>query len=323
MHYREVMRRHALTAVAITALVSYTGFALAKAPHDPAPHGSNTVTKTLQRTQDDARFATQPSWVQDFARQQSGALDATYWNVLIGPAENANQEQQYYTDNPSNLQIKDGALKLIATNTPQPEGYKYGSVRLETQGKQSFKYGRFDITAKLPVGSGTWPAVWLLPANNLYADKSPEGSPLRYKNGGEIDIIEAVGFQPDVVYGVAHTAADLSKRTDGTGSHKSVQVPGSSAAFNTYTLLWTPDSLTYAVNGKPFFTYTRQAGADYTTWPFDQPFYMIVNLAMGGTWGGLNTAEFPGDGIDTRALPTSFDIKSIYYYPYKEPTSTR
>lgn len=259
--------------------------------------------------QSNSLFATNPTWSQNFAKQSSAVPDPLYWNVLVGPAQNSNKEQQYYTDNLANLRVEDGALKFIATKGNQPEGYNYASSRIETQGKQTFLYGRIDISAKLPKGVGTWPAVWMLPANNIYAEKSPEGTALRYKNGGEMDIIEAVGFEPDVVYGVAHSASDLTLRSDGTGPHGTVKVPNSSTSFNTYSVLWTPTSVTFAVNDMPYFNYVRKDGADYTTWPFDQPFYLIANLAIGGSWGGMK-------GIDNSALPTSLDIESIYYYPY-------
>lgn len=266
--------------------------------------------------QDNPLFATTPSWSQNFAGQTSGQPDPRYWNTLVGPAENSNKEQQYYSANSANVRIEDGALRLIATHQAEPDGYNYGSARLETEGKQAFLYGRIDITAKLPSGVGTWPAIWLLPDNNIYADKSPTSNTLRYKNGGEIDILEAVGFQPDIIYGIAHTVSDLSRHPDGTGSYSAVNVPNSSTTFNKYTLLWTPTSMTFAVNDKSYYTYTRASGADYTSWPFDQPFYLIANLAMGGSWGGMDTAHYPGNGIDNSALPASLDIRSIYYYPY-------
>lgn len=266
--------------------------------------------------QNNPQFATHPSWSQNFAGQTSGSVDPLYWNTLVGPAENSNQEQQYYTDNLANLRIENGVLRLIATRGSQPAGYTYGSARIETQDKQSFLYGRIDITAKLPKGVGTWPAVWLLPANDIYAQKSPASDTLRYKNGGEIDIIESVGFQPGVMYGIAHTASDLNLHSDGTGSYSTKTVPNASTDFNKYTLLWTPTSVTFAVNDNTYYTYARPNGADYKTWPFDQPFYLIANLAMGGTWGGMDTAHYPGNGIDNSALPASLDIRSIYYYPY-------
>jgi beta-glucanase (GH16 family) len=278
-------------------------------------HNAATVATVDLPTQENPLFATKPTWAQNFADPSMTSLDSSYWNVLVGPAENSNKEQQYYNDSSSNLRIENNALRLIATHDAQPKGYQYGSARLETQGKKAFLYGRIDVTAKLPSGAGTWPAVWMLPDNNTYANKSPASNRLRYKNGGEIDIFESVGFEPDIIYGVAHTASDASLHPDGTGSYKSVSVAGSAANFNTYTLLWTPTTVTFAINGTAYYTYTRQNGADYTTWPFDQPFYLIANLAVGGTWGGMDTAHYPG-GIDANALPSSLDIRSIYYYPY-------
>lgn len=277
----------------------------------PPPKDENPSTKIPIQT--NKLFASEPTWIQDFSNKEGSVLDSRYWSAIIGPAENSNREQQYYTDDLANLRFENGALRLIATLQNQPGGYRYGSARLETIGKQTFLYGRIDITVKLPSGVGTWPAVWLLPANNLYADLSPSSDQLRYKNGGEIDIVEAVGFLPNDVYGVAHTRAT---NVDGSGSHGVINVENNDTVFNTYTLLWTPTELTFEVNGVPYHTYRRQNNATYMTWPFDQPFYLIANLALGGTWGGMDVEHFPGNGIDDSALPASLDIRSIYYYPY-------
>lgn len=285
-----------------------------------SPVAAQAVTSTPKPKnyprQDNQLFAAEPSWAQDFSDSSSEQLDSRYWNVLVGPAQNSNNEQQYYSDKYDNLRIEGGALRLIATHQAEPNGYNYGSARIETEGKQAFLYGRIDITAKLPAGAGTWPAVWMLPANTKYEQLSPDSDTLRYKNGGEVDIIEAVGSQPDVIYGIAHTLSDLDRHPDGTGSYSAVSVLGSSTNFNKYTLLWTPTTMTFEVNDREYYTYTRQKGANYTTWPFDQPFYIIANLAMGGSWGGIDTARYPGNGINNNALPTSLDIRSIYYYPY-------
>jgi beta-glucanase (GH16 family) len=266
-------------------------------------------------TQNNPLFATKPAWTQNFADKTYGYINPFYWSVLVGPAQNDNNEAQYYTSNLSNIRIGDGALHLTATHESQPLGYQYASARIETKDKKSFLYGRIDITAKLPSGVGTWPAVWLLPANDNYANLSPTSNTLRYRNGGEIDIIEAVGFEPNYVYGVAHTLSDTTDRPDRTGSYSVIKVPNNDTEYNTYTLLWTPNSMTFIVNDESFFTYTRKPGSDYKTWPFDQPFYLIANLALGGTWGGMDKANYP-DGINNKALPASLDIKSIYYYPY-------
>lgn len=265
--------------------------------------------------QSDSQFSTYPTWAQDFASAGDGQPDPRYWNIFQGQPPNDNQEAQYYTADHKNVYIGHGALTLKATHESQPKGYQYASGRIDTEGKLSFLYGRIDVTAKLPSGVGTWPAIWLLPNNTKYQDLGSSSDPIRYINGGEMDMMEAVGFNPDIVYGVVHTRTDL-KNPDRIGAFNQVTVPGNNTGYNRYTMLWTPSTITYEVNDTPFFTYTRQAGSDYTTWPFDQPFYLILNLAMGGNWGGEDMAQFPGNGIDNSALPASLDIKSIYYYTY-------
>lgn len=325
--YLRTMHGNSLVLVVALGVLAIAGLHVASTTSSSNPVAAPTTATqspaqtavAAGQTQSNPLFATHASWYQDFAGKTTGPLDPASWNVLIGPAENSNREQQYYTDSAANIRIENGALRLIATKQAEPAGYQYGSARIETQDKQSFLYGRMDIVAKLPHGAGTWPAVWLLPANDIYEQKSPASDPLRYRNGGEIDILEAVGFQQNKIYGIAHTAQDFTSRSDGTGSYSTVDVPTSTTDFNTYTLLWTPTTMTFEVNGTPYFTYARKANADYTSWPFDQPFYLIVNLAMGGSWGGMDTAHFPDNGIDASALPASLDIRSIYYYPYIGP----
>jgi beta-glucanase (GH16 family) len=312
-----------LVAVACGAILAYEHWLPSLTKHSPIAESTLTQQTIVQQSsappkgpaQNDTLFTTYPSWSQDFSDYEIDHLDPTYWEVNVGPAQNSNHEAQYYTNSPANLRIENGTLVLEATKQAEPGGYQYASSRIDTQGKESFLYGRLDVTAKLPTGVGTWPAVWMLPATTKYRDLSPATNALRYKNGGEIDLIEAVGFNPNVEYGIAHTLADET-HPDGTGSYNQITVPGNDTAYNLYTLLWTPDSLTFAVNNKPFYVYNRQVGADYKTWPFDQPFYLILNLALGGSWGGIDTAHFPGNGIDNSALPASLDVRSIYYYPY-------
>jgi len=269
----------------------------------------------LGPSQTDASFTTYPSWSQDFASSNSSKIDSKVWNVNIGPADNSNSEAEYYTNNSTNLHFSDGALDLEATQQSEPDGYSYGSARIDTQNKQSFLYGRIDITAKVPIGAGIWPAAWLLPDNSKYENLSPSSDSSRYVNGGEIDLIEEVGFLPNIEYGIVHSESDLTN-PNGVGEFSTVSVPNGSTNYNLYSLLWTPTTITFEVNNIPFYTYAKTPGANFTTWPFDQPFYLILNLAIGGSWGGEDKSQFPGNGIDNSALPSSFDIQSIYYYPY-------
>jgi beta-glucanase (GH16 family) len=265
--------------------------------------------------QNSSLFSEYPSWAQNFVDYKSQSLISRYWNINQGPADNSNYEAQYYTNNPMNLHVKDGSLTLAATQQAEPLGYKYASARIDTQNKQSFLYGRIDITAKIPTGAGLWPAVWLLPANNKYENLSPATDSTRYLNGGEMDLIEEVGYLPNTEYGIVHTLSDAVNPND-VGEYNTVIVPDGNESYNLYSLLWTPTTITYELNNIPFFTYNKTVGEGYQTWPFDQPFYLIINLALGGSWGGGDTAEFPVNGIDNSILPASMNIQSIYYYPY-------
>lgn len=320
-------RRIITVAVGLLCILLIAAILYFKSTFTSAPSSKSTanISKTTPSskqkneegpTQTNILFAAKPSWAQNFATTTETVPDSAYWNVVVGPPDNSNMEQEYYSSDYSNLRIENGALRLIGTKQAEPQGYNYGSARIETQDKKSFLYGRLDVTAKLPSGSGTWPAIWLFPATDTYSNMSSASDSLRYKNGGEIDFMEAVGFQPDTIYGIAHTVSDLSTHSDGTGSFATINVPHSATTFNTYTLLWTPSSLEFQVNGATYFTYARKANATYTTWPYDQPFYLIINNALGGIWGGLDTANFPKNGINDAALPSSLDIKSVYYYPY-------
>lgn len=271
---------------------------------------------TYGPAQSDNQFSTYPTWSQDFAHYKSNKLNSNYWRINIGAPNNGNNEAEYYTNDPSNLRISQGSLILEATHQAEPNNYQYGSGRVDTKGKLSFRYGRIDVTAKLPIGVGTWPAIWLLPANTKYEDMSPPSDIYRFLNGGEIDMAEAVGFNPNLVYGVVHTVTSNENNPNGVGDYNQVLVANNNLNYNTYTLLWTPDSITFEVNNKPYYTYYKQPGATYLTWPFNQPFYLIIDLAVGGVWGGEDTAQYPNNGINNAALPASLQIKSIYYYPY-------
>ena len=265
--------------------------------------------------QTDQLFSTFPTWSQNFAADNSTTVNTNYWNVYQGAPQNSNNEAEYYTNNPSNIHISNGALTLEATQQAEPQNYQYASARIDTQNKKTFLYGRIDLTAELPESIGVWPAAWFLPANQTYENMSPISDPSRYLNGGEIDMVEEVGVNPNTEYGIVHSLSDLNNPGD-IGDYSSIVVPNSTTSYNLYTLLWTPTSITFEVNNVPFYTYTKSQNASYTTWPFDQPVYMILNLALGGSWGGIDkSTEFP-NGIDNSSLPASMNIKSIYYYSY-------
>ncbi len=278
---------------------------------------ARTSTACKTRQADTALpFAACPSFSLNYTSQKSGSVGSKIFNVYTGVPQ-ANHEAQLYTDNRANLRIEGGNLLLQALNDPQ-QGFNYTSARIDTNGKEDFLYGKIVVRATLPTGVGTWPAIWLLPSQPKYASLSPVSDKSRYLNDGEIDIAESVGTQPHVVYGIAHS---LAYPEDGVNRtyFNTITVPDNDVAFHDYEVDWTPTQLTLSVDGSPYFAYAKQPGADYRSWPYDQPFYLVLNVALGGSWGGQDTAQFPGDGVDSSSLPATMKIQSVNYYAYIGP----
>lgn len=263
-----------------------------------------------------ALFAACPSYAIDYAKQADGAVATNQLNIYDGQPE-ANHEAQYYTSNLQNIRVENGSLVLEAQNTSK-QGYDYTSARIDTKGKADFLDGKLVVRATLPSGIGTWPAIWMLPSNPKYASLSPASDPDRYLNDGEIDIAESVGTEPHVVYGIAHSLAYPEDGPD-RSYYSTIKLSDNDRVFHDYEVDWTPTNLTFSVDGKAYFSISKKAGADYRSWPYDQPFYLIVNLALGGSWGGTDTAQFPGDGVDKSILPASLKVQNITYYPYVGP----
>lgn len=270
---------------------------------------------SIGQNQANPYFSLCPTFAVDYNGIQGGAINANQFNVFNGPNV-ANHEAEFYTSDTSNVRVQNGALVLEARHQSD-QGYNYTSGRIDTHGKEDFMYGKFVIRATLPSGIGTWPAIWMLPSQPKYNGNSTDVHTSYLKNG-EIDIAESAGILPHTVYGIAHSYAYPDDGTD-RSYYSTTNVPGNDTAYHNYELDWKPNSLTYSIDGKPFYTYTKKAGADWSSWPFDQPFYLIINLAMGGTWAGNDKAQFPGDGIDKSALPAQLNVQSINYYSYVGP----
>lgn len=295
-------------------------------PAEPAPQDTEiiavmptTPTETPRifapdrQTYPDQRFEPVASWMQDFAHMPDGPVDGAVWNTMIGDAP-ANQEVQKYTNNERNLRIHDGMLEITATK----EGDTYTSARIDTLGKQSFMYGKFEIEAKLPSGAGTWPAVWMLSKDKKFESiPVPEG-PNMYYSDGEFDVIEAIGTEPGRIYGIAHSLLPPDENEYPTRYFATKDVPTYNTEFHTYGLEWTPDTLSFSVDGEVYFSIAKKPHYDYKQWPYDQAYYLIANLAMGGSWASGAKDIYPPYGIDDRALPTSLQLRKIAYFPMKE-----
>ncbi|MBX5438461.1 MAG: family 16 glycosylhydrolase, partial [Thermoflavifilum sp.] len=217
-------------------------------------------------------------WHDEF---DEASLADTNWNYETGGGGWGNQELEYYTSRPQNVFLSQGHLVIEA----RQENYgnnAYTSARITTQGKKEFQYGRIDIRAKLPVVQGMWPALWMLGSNIKQVG---------WPQCGEIDIMELIGKNPREVVGSFHW-----KKADGSegtfNNRYDLPVGDFSNAFHVFSLLWDADSLQILVDDQPYVKASRQDLSN-GPYPFDQPFFLIFNVAVGGNWPGPPDATTP------------------------------
>jgi beta-glucanase (GH16 family) len=235
-------------------------------------------------------------WSDEF--EKSGLPDPTKWVYDVGDHGWGNNELQYYSkEDLNNARIENGILIIEAhADSSHPKGYT--SARLLTRGKASWQYGYFEIKAKLPKGIGTWPAIWMLPEENRHGG---------WPKNGEIDIMEHVGYDPGIVHGTVHTEAFNHI----LGTHKGEQkaVPSFNDEFHIYAIDWVKERIDFYIDGKKYFTF-ENTGGDYKEWPFDQPFHLIMNIAVGGGWGGQK-------GVDPSIWPQRMEVDYVRVYNQK------
>jgi len=236
--------------------------------------------------------------VEDF---HSSRLDPEKWTVYVGDGcpelcGFGNNELQYYSDSMKNVRIEDGKL-IIQAHKEDYKGLRYTSAKLVTQHKVYWKYGRIEVRAKLPRGRGTWPAIWMLPD---FKDKD-----MQWPLDGEIDIMEHVGYNQGMIYGTIHTQKYNHKV--GTQRSDSLRIPNAHKAFHVYAIEWSEGQISWFVDDQEYLTLKK--GQDgYQGWPFDDnPYYLILNLAVGGDWGGKK-------GVDDAIWPQKFVIDYVKYY---------
>ncbi|WZL90399.1 family 16 glycosylhydrolase [Salinimicrobium sp. 3283s] len=209
-------------------------------------------------------------WEQDF---ESGSLDTSIWNFETGNGENGwgNQEKQYYTT--ENAEVVDGNL-VITAKAEASNGFNYTSSRITTKDNFEFKYGRVEARAKLPEGAGTWPAIWMLGSNF---------NEVGWPDSGEIDIMEHVGNDQNTIHGTLHYPG----RSGGNADGGSTTVEGVSSDFHLYSVEWSPERIVFIVDNEVYHTYENSADS-----PFNQEFFLILNVAMGGNFGGEIDPDF-------------------------------
>jgi beta-glucanase (GH16 family) len=224
-----------------------------------------------------------------------GSLDPAKWGYEVGYVRN--DEKQYYTSRLENARVEGGML-VIEGRKESYQGYGYTSASVNTLGRFSLRYGRVEVRAKLPGGRGSWPAIWMLGTNI-----SSTGWPAC----GEIDVMENVGFDPLRVHASVHTSA--YNHTIGTQKTASTLVSDPAADFHVYAMEWYPDRIETFVDAARYFSF-RNEGTGSRTWPFDEPQYLLINLALGGAWGGQQ-------GIDDSRFPQRYLVDYVRIYQQK------
>jgi beta-glucanase (GH16 family) len=225
-------------------------------------------------------------WHDEFEKQQ---IDTLKWEHEVNAWGGGNNELQYYTARNSNSYIEHGILTIQACkeNYTGSEGNrKFTSARLRTLNKGNWKYVAIEVRAKLPFGQGIWPAIWMLPSKPIYGEWSASG---------EIDIIELLGHEPNKVYGSLHYGDEWPNNVH-SGSAYTIKESNFSDNFHVFRLEWEPNKFKWYVDGTLFHTeeYWFTKKAEYPA-PFDQPFHLILNIAVGGNWPGApdSTTIFP------------------------------
>ena len=224
--------------------------------------GGQTISKSIDVA---VTVAQSLIWSDEF--DVPGAPNPAKWNYDLGAGGWGNQEVQFYTSRTDNAIVSNGTLKIIARKE-NFSGSAYTSARLLTKDKFSFKYGKIEVRAKMPVGAGTWPAAWMLGANI---------NTVNWPNCGEIDIVEHKGSDVNKIYGTLHFPGNFGGNAVGATRI----ITGATTEFHVYSCEWTALSIKFFVDGTQYFSF-----ANNNTLPFNQNFFVLLNLAMGGTFGG-------------------------------------
>jgi glycerophosphoryl diester phosphodiesterase len=232
-------------------------------------------------------------WSEEF--NYTGLPDTSKWSFETGGDGFGNNELQYYTESDSsNAWVQNGVLRITARDKSVGKN-EFTSAKLVTRGWAEFKYGRIEISAKLPPGRGLWPAIWMLPR-----DISSVGWPL----GGEIDIMEHVGYERDTVLGTVHT--ETYNHVKNTQRSKKIFIDSPYDKFHLYAIEWTANEIDFFVDDQHYLSFHNE-NKTIAEWPFDKAFYLILNIAVGGNLGGQK-------GIDKSAFPSSMEVDYVRVY---------
>lgn len=255
---------------------------------------SLSLKKPVTITRDDPDYGSKLSlvWSDEF---DGATVNPDNWSFETGASGWGNNELQNYTSS-GNAELTDGKLIITAKKVnDNKEVGSYTSARIKTESKIEFQYGRMEIRAKLPSGTGVWPAIWMLGSNFRTAG---------WPACGEMDIMEYVGYLPNTVHSTVHTPSGFG--ANGNGSSKILET--AEEEFHIYGLLWTEKKLVFYTDTPENITHTYAPSTkNAENWPFDQPHFFLLNLAVGGSWGGAM-------GIDNTIFPQTMEIDYVRVY---------
>ena len=255
---------------------------------------THNFKKTVNITRDDPDYFDKLvlNWSDEF---DGSEINTDHWTFETGASGWGNNELQNYT-NGDNAEIVDGKLIITARKVDDDtEVGSYTSSRIVSLGKKEFQYGRIEIRAKLPSGTGIWPAIWMLGSNFRSVG---------WPACGEMDIMEYVGYEPDIVHSTVHTPSGYGG--NGDGSSKTLET--CEEEFHVYGLFWTEKKLVFYTDNIENVTHIYNPTMKTTeNWPFDQPHFFILNVAVGGNWGGAQ-------GIDNSIFPQKLEIDYVRVY---------
>jgi len=272
------------------------------AGHGNTSAEASTVVSPIDRQVNHGETA----WNRDFSAMPDGPLTHRDWNFENGNlVASYNNEAQTYTSRLSNVRVENGNL-VIEAKPENLNGRHYTSARIDTKGSFDFTYGTLEVDMMLPAGNGTWPAAWLLPARNIYKPADfgiANNDHFAWSLNGEIDFVEAIGRIPGQNIPAAHSYNEIHAAP----TYTPVQVSDPYGSYHRYGIIKTPTSITFTLDGVTYAS--RQKTSDSPLdWPYNQPYYLVINLALGGNWAGA-------DGIDDATAPWLLKIRSVAYTP--------
>lgn len=235
-------------------------------------------------------------WSDEF--NYNGLPDSSKWSYDVGGNGWGNNEAEYYTKaRLKNSEVKGGYLYINAIKEDF-EGKKYTSARLVTQKKGDWLYGRIEVRAKLPDGTGMWPAIWMLPTDWIYGG---------WPDSGEIDIMENLGYIPYWIVATAQTKSYNALL--GTQKTAITNIPDCYSEFHIYKIEWETSEIRVYVDSQLYLTFKNEESG-FEVWPFDKRFHLLLNVAVGGTYGGAK-------GIDDSIFPRSMVVDYVRVYQKK------